>query len=123
LRERRGQARQLMSLAGRSDMTTVVVGDFNDWLWPGSITRALLGELPGCTQSRTFPSWWPVLRLDRIYCRPAVAILRSFTDPAARRISDHLPVIADIRATAPSSPATEARKKGAAPEAAPNMHC
>jgi endonuclease/exonuclease/phosphatase family metal-dependent hydrolase len=36
------------------------------------------------------------MRLDRIYCRPAPALLRSWTDPLARRASDHLPVIAEI---------------------------
>jgi endonuclease/exonuclease/phosphatase family metal-dependent hydrolase len=121
IHERRGQARRLMEIAGRSDMTTVVVGDFNDWFWPGSITRALTCELPGCTAYRTFPSWWPVLRLDRIYCRPAGALLRSFTDPAARQISDHLPVIADIRATARAA-GLDAQKEGAAATAAPEMH-
>ena len=121
IHERRGQARQLMTLAGRSDMTTVVVGDFNDWFWPGSITRALTCALPGCTAYRTFPSWWPVLRLDRIYCRPAGALLRSFTDPAARQISDHLPVIADIQPTR-GTVRLDAQEEGAASAAAPEMH-
>jgi endonuclease/exonuclease/phosphatase family metal-dependent hydrolase len=98
--ERRGQGRELLSIAGDTGLTTVVVGDFNDWLWPGSVTRALSCALPGCTQHRTFPSWLPVLRLDRIFCRPASAMRRSFVDPTARHISDHLPVIADVAATA-----------------------
>jgi endonuclease/exonuclease/phosphatase family metal-dependent hydrolase len=35
--------------------------------------------------------------LDRIYCRPRHTLIRSWVDPQARHISDHLPVIADIR--------------------------
>ena len=46
---------------------------------------------------RTFPSLCPLLHLDRIYCRPREALLRWRTDPSARAISDHLPVIADVR--------------------------
>lgn len=99
LHERRGQARQLLALAGDDETTTVVMGDFNDWLWPGSVTRALGAALPGRTRFRTFPSRCPLLRLDRIFCRPAGALAASFVDRAARDISDHLPVIADIRPT------------------------
>jgi endonuclease/exonuclease/phosphatase family metal-dependent hydrolase len=95
--ERRGQARTLLDLAGRPDMTTVVAGDFNDWFWPGSVRAALSRELAGRTRFRTFPAVFPLLRLDRIYCRPRAALLRGFVERGARSISDHLPVIADIR--------------------------
>jgi endonuclease/exonuclease/phosphatase family metal-dependent hydrolase len=94
--ERRGQARKLLALTGASDMVTVVLGDFNDWLWAGSVRGMLRHELPGFSRFRTFPSFFPLLRLDRIFCRPASALVRTYSDPAARAISDHLPVIADI---------------------------
>jgi endonuclease/exonuclease/phosphatase family metal-dependent hydrolase len=97
IRERRGQARQLLELVGTPDMTTIVAGDFNDWFWPGSVRSLLARELPGRTRYRTFPSFWPLLRLDRIYCRPAACLTRGFIDANARHISDHLPVIADVR--------------------------
>lgn len=97
--ERRRQARLLLTLAGPRDMTTIVLGDFNDWFWPGSVRSALADELPGRSRFRTFPAIFPLLRLDRIYCRPHDAALRLFTDPQARRLSDHLPVIADVALT------------------------
>jgi endonuclease/exonuclease/phosphatase family metal-dependent hydrolase len=78
-------------------MTTVMLGDFNDWLWAGSVRKVLARALPGRTRHRTFPSICPLLHLDRIYCRPREALLGGRTDRSARRISDHLPVIADIR--------------------------
>ena len=96
MRERRGQARELLTMAGEPSMTTVVMGDFNDWVFAGSVHKTLARELPGRTQFRTFPSQLPLLRLDRIFCRPASALRASFHDPAARGISDHLPVIADV---------------------------
>jgi len=95
--ERRGQTKALLDIAGEARTTTVVAGDFNDWFWVGSVRSALSRALPGCTRFRTFPSLLPLLRLDRIYCRPAGALVQAFTDRAARRISDHLPVIADVR--------------------------
>jgi endonuclease/exonuclease/phosphatase family metal-dependent hydrolase len=100
IHERRGQARKLIDIAGREDTTTVVVGDFNDWFWPGSVRSALSRELPGRTRFRTYPSMLPLLRLDRIYCRPRGALLQGYTDAQARHISDHLPVIADVRVAA-----------------------
>jgi endonuclease/exonuclease/phosphatase family metal-dependent hydrolase len=96
IRERRSQARALLDIAGGGTMTTVVVGDFNDWFWPGSVRSALSRELPGYTRYRTFPSHLPLLRLDRIYCRPGPALIRSYIDVTARACSDHLAVVADI---------------------------
>jgi len=97
IRERRRQARTLIDIAGVCAMTTVVIGDFNDWFWPGSVRSALSRELPGYTRYRTFPSRCPLLRLDRIYCRPGPALIRSYIDGQARTCSDHLPIIADVR--------------------------
>ena len=94
--ERRGQARELLSLAGPADMPTVVMGDFNDWLWAGSVRAVLARQLPGRSRFRTFPSFWPLLKLDRVFCRPAAALQTCMTDRSARTISDHLPIIADV---------------------------
>jgi endonuclease/exonuclease/phosphatase family metal-dependent hydrolase len=97
LRERRSQAVALLGMVRAADMTTVALGDFNDWFWVGSVRRSLATVLPGQTPHRTFPSWLPLFQLDRIYLWPSAALLASKTDPEARRLSDHLPVIADIR--------------------------
>ena len=75
----------------------VMAGDFNDWFWAGSVRSALAHALPDHTRFRTYPSRLPLLGLDCIYCRPVGALISAFTDPDARHISDHLPVIADVR--------------------------
>ena len=103
LGERRNQARALLDLIGDTAMTTVMLGDFNDWFWAGSVRKVLARALPGRTNHRTFPSKWPLLHLDRVYCRPREALLSWHTDPRAARISDHLPVIADVRVQAAAS--------------------
>ena len=95
--ERRSQAAALLELMEGAPMTTVMLGDFNDWFWAGSVRKVLARALPGRTRHRTFPSICPVLHLDRIYCRPREALLEGHTDLSARQISDHLPVIADVR--------------------------
>jgi endonuclease/exonuclease/phosphatase family metal-dependent hydrolase len=95
--ERRSQVRTLLDMIDGPAMTTVVLGDFNDWLWAGSVRKALSRSLPGRTRHRTFPSIWPLFHLDRIYCRPREALVHGYIDRSARGISDHLPVIADVR--------------------------
>ena len=96
LAERRTQAKRLVAIARRHALPTVMLGDFNDWFWPGSLRHALKHELPGRTRHATFPSWCPLLRLDRIFCWPPHILKRSFVDRRAWRATDHLPVIADI---------------------------
>ena len=72
----------------------LMMGDFNDW--HGRVRSSLTTLIPTHTMQRTFPSWRPILNLDRIYCRPGKALLRSWIDTSARRASDHLPVYAEV---------------------------
>jgi endonuclease/exonuclease/phosphatase family metal-dependent hydrolase len=95
IRERRRQARELRKIIGE-DTPFVLMGDFNDWFWPGSIRRILAKILPDHSNFRTFPAVFPLFRLDRIYCRPRGLLLQSWTDSEARHLSDHLPVIGDL---------------------------
>jgi endonuclease/exonuclease/phosphatase family metal-dependent hydrolase len=109
LRERHAQLQKLLDLAGPADVATIVIGDFNDWLFAGSVRKVLSRVLPGRTRHRTFPSFLPLFRLDRIYCRPRPALVRSFVDRRARALSDHLPVIADVR-VGPAQPGGAPRR-------------
>jgi endonuclease/exonuclease/phosphatase family metal-dependent hydrolase len=104
IHERQAQARAIAQLV--DSPRTVVVGDFNDWLWVKSVRRALAGRCPVRTQLRTFPSRLPILRLDRIYVTEHGSILKAWTDKEARTFSDHLPVIADIAFSKASCAAT-----------------
>jgi endonuclease/exonuclease/phosphatase family metal-dependent hydrolase len=48
---------------------------------------------------RTFPACAPLLSLDRVWVHPREALidLVAIDTPAARRASDHLPVVATLR--------------------------
>jgi endonuclease/exonuclease/phosphatase family metal-dependent hydrolase len=94
--ERRRQCASMMAVIEQCELATVVLGDFNDWMWPGSVQNVLAHRLPGRTHHRMFPARMPLLKLDRIYCRPAAALVSSTVDPAGADVSDHLPVIAII---------------------------
>ncbi|HEX6112939.1 MAG TPA: endonuclease/exonuclease/phosphatase family protein [Geminicoccaceae bacterium] len=100
-RHRRRQFETLLDeLVPTTRPPTVLMGDFNEW-WPHSRALAALrrhAELPPAP--RTFPSWLPVLPLDRIAlsaCRLRGGISRHLT-PLTRRASDHLPIFADLMA-------------------------
>jgi len=98
-RTRRRQVRSILEhpqLQG----AVVLLGDMNAWR-RCKATRTLEREMVGGAElswPRTFPASRPVLALDRVYARGAeVGRLEAHTSAAARRASDHLPVIAQIR--------------------------
>ena len=79
----------------------ILLGDMNAWRSGDRATRTLEAELPSPAEidwPATFPAARPVLALDRIYARGAKLVeVRAHQTPAARRASDHLPVIARIK--------------------------
>lgn len=111
MRERRRQARRLVEIARRHPMTTVMLGDFNDWFWPSVFRDALKREMPARTPHPTYPSMFPLLCLDRIYCWPRECLRRSLVDHGGRAASDHLPVIADIAVDCLAEPAQAAARR------------
>jgi endonuclease/exonuclease/phosphatase family metal-dependent hydrolase len=79
---------------------TVLLGDMNAWRRCPA-TRRLEDELTQLHHNTawppTFPAARPVLALDRVYARGArVARVRTHSSDAARRASDHLPVVATV---------------------------
>src|SRR5262245_57586325 len=79
---------------------TVLLGDMNAWRRCPA-TRPLEDELTQLHHHTAWPPTWPaarpVLALDRVYARGArVARVRSHKTTAARRASDHLPVVATV---------------------------
>lgn len=105
----RGRRRQLEEIADRMqsialrNMPIIVAGDFNDWrhrassmledrLGMSEVTFALSGR-----PARTFPSVFPLLRLDRIYVR-GFNVLRSRAHKGRpwSLLSDHLALSAEL---------------------------
>jgi endonuclease/exonuclease/phosphatase family metal-dependent hydrolase len=78
---------------------TLLMGDFNEWHPFSSTIRALDRLLGRSAPRRSFPSSLPLLPLDRIWIRPADALLSVYAwhSPQARVASDHLPVVAELR--------------------------
>ncbi len=79
---------------------TVLLGDMNAWRRCPA-TRRLEDELTQLHHNEAWPPTWPatrpVLALDRVYARGVrVAKVRTHQSTAARRASDHLPVVATV---------------------------
>ena len=98
-RTRHTQVRSLLDHPQLRERPTVLLGDMNAWR-KCKATRVLENELEthhNLDWPASFPSARPVLALDRIYTQGVVvAEIRVHTSQAARRASDHLPVIAYI---------------------------
>jgi endonuclease/exonuclease/phosphatase family metal-dependent hydrolase len=104
-----GRRRQVDRLARRieasvpQDCPLIIAGDFNDWRErAGSRLERVLGvedcykRLHG-QNAKTFPSWYPFLRLDRIYVRGLVPIAAGALSGAPwSELSDHNALYADL---------------------------
>ncbi|HTO69836.1 MAG TPA: endonuclease/exonuclease/phosphatase family protein [Myxococcota bacterium] len=97
----RTRQRQVQSLLDHPQLQgpTVLLGDMNAWR-KCPATRRLEHELTQHHNTEwpaTWPAARPVLALDRVYARGArVARVRTHHTAAARRASDHLPVVATV---------------------------
>jgi len=123
--ERRRQASMLLSadLLRDTALTApmVVCGDFNLWSpLPGPILRLLRTHLRDAavearSRRATYPSSWPLLRLDRAYVDDGVQILSCgvVNDPRTRMASDHLPLWIELEPRAPEELPLARRKAGA----------
>lgn len=99
--ERRHQIDVLLARLDRDDPTpTALMGDLNEWFLWGRPLRRLhrrFGETPA---PATFPSHWPLFALDRMWVKPLHRLRRLgvHDSPLARCASDHLPLVAVLRA-------------------------
>jgi endonuclease/exonuclease/phosphatase family metal-dependent hydrolase len=106
-RERRRQAAQLLSADILRDAALayplVLVGDFNAWTSRSAVPRWIRRQLVDAaviagTPRATFPSLFPLVRLDRAYVDAAVRVLACAVHDSrlARLASDHLPIVVEI---------------------------
>lgn len=106
-RERRHQVDSVLSILERqrgqsgapspSD-PVVLLGDFNEWR-ARSVTLSRLHEAFGRAPAvRTFPSYFPLFALDRIWVRPRRTLRGATAErtPLSKIASDHLPLRATL---------------------------
>ena len=106
---RRAQVKDICDLVDSevpAECPLIVAGDFNDWSLKVSAQlskRLGLVEVFHCVHgmhARTFPSLFPMLQLDRVYCRGfEVARAEVVRDSAWRKLSDHVGLFAALNFT------------------------
>lgn len=99
-RTRHRQVQSLLEHPALNSGPAVLLGDMNAWRkCKGSqALEASLGLHHNLDWPATFPAGRPLLALDRIYTREAEVVeVHHHDSPAARRASDHLPVVAEVR--------------------------
>lgn len=97
--ERRDQVQQLLHLfRERPDDHSVLLGDLNEWFLWGRPLRRLHRHFKATPSPATFPSFLPVLALDRVWTHPRRMLTRLTVHKTAlaRRASDHLPLVATL---------------------------
>ena len=106
----REREKQLTTLAQRinshipHDEPLIIAGDFNDWR--GNAERHLREDLgvkevfkeTRGSHARTFPAWFPLLSMDRIYYRGLEVVdCSNLKGQPWQRLSDHTPLLAEFK--------------------------
>jgi len=91
------QLTKLQDIIGNSDIIpTIIMGDFNEW-WPEQVDGLFAGRFGVDNRPCSFPSFLPVLSLDRILCSKEFQILDMRTVTSTCWASDHLPIMAELK--------------------------
>ncbi len=97
--ERYSQLEKLETLLAQSlDLPLVVGGDINEWFAGSGMLKRLNAALHLCGVAATFPVAYPVIHLDRIWCRPASLLIgaQRLRTRETKIYSDHYPVLAEF---------------------------
>jgi endonuclease/exonuclease/phosphatase family metal-dependent hydrolase len=101
-RERLAQAEALLGpdWLGHPDCRDprLLAGDFNAWPGSAAYERLRRALRPAPAPCGTFPSRWPLLRIDHVFHGPGLVVRRAVVprDRRARIASDHLPLVVEV---------------------------
>ncbi len=100
--ERWSEVRNLVRLIDQVEEKEVhpmlVMGDINEWRSSSRLLRHLNELFSPLDCGKTFPSFWPAFRLDRVWHHnmPLEPKIRIVSTPEVKRLSDHLPLLVEV---------------------------
>lgn len=105
-RERRLQFASLyeqLQALKREAEPMVLGGDFNEWQFFSRAFKAINEVLTPVRVGASFPSRWPLLKLDRLWLTPGCELRHAgvVRNALTRLHSDHCPVVADLTLCGP----------------------
>jgi endonuclease/exonuclease/phosphatase family metal-dependent hydrolase len=99
VRERRYQTKRLLELLVQErPCPTIALLDMNEWFPFGAPILRFNREFGKAPCFRSFPSFFPLFSLDRVWVRPCAALIKvqPHITPITRVASDHLPLVATV---------------------------
>jgi endonuclease/exonuclease/phosphatase family metal-dependent hydrolase len=98
-RERRYQTKRLLGLLAQEKTSPIIaLLDINEWFPLGAPILRFNEEFGRAPCFRSFPSFFPLFSLDRVWVKPCAALItvEPYITPITRVASDHLPLVAKI---------------------------
>lgn len=102
--ERRSEARNLIRLMNaveeKEKNQILLMGDINEWQVPSKLLKFLDSHLAPIACRPSFPSWFPILKLDRVWYHGSNLKIsaKTLNTKAVSKLSDHLPLVVEILA-------------------------
>jgi endonuclease/exonuclease/phosphatase family metal-dependent hydrolase len=100
--ERRSEARNLIRLMDaveeKEKNPILLMGDINEWQVPSKLLKFLDSHLIPIPCHSSFPSWFPFLKLDRVWYHGGSLNVSAKTlrRKSVSKLSDHLPIVVEI---------------------------
>jgi endonuclease/exonuclease/phosphatase family metal-dependent hydrolase len=96
-REAQNLIRLMQAVEEESKSPVLLLGDINEWQRPSRLLRFLDGIMKPVPCQATFPSFFPLLKLDRVWHDSAFKVVaRRLIGPEINKLSDHLPVLVEV---------------------------
>lgn len=96
--EARNLLRLMRAVEEEEPNPVLLMGDINEWQYPSRLIRYLNRVMTPLRCGPTFPSWMPLLKLDRVWHDAPMLNVTAhrLASRDIRALSDHLPLLVDI---------------------------
>ncbi|MBI1276057.1 endonuclease [bacterium] len=96
--EARNLLRLMRDVEEKEPNPVLLMGDINEWQYPSRLIRYLNSVMTPLPCGPTFPSWLPLLKLDRVWHdAPGLNVTaHRLGSRGIRALSDHLPLLVEI---------------------------
>lgn len=80
------------------EIPLIVGGDVNEWALVGEPLKKMNEVIKPISPGPTFPTFYPLFRLDRMWCRPSNLVTHAevLKTVETRTYSDHYPILAEL---------------------------